>query len=298
MDPFSGQSVTFQQAAHELFIVAALQGQSVFAASGDDGAFDSFEFFPPPSFTVPLSVDYPAADTAITAAGGTTLPGAQTFFFSTGATFTVNVPTERVWGWDYLLPLCAAIGIPDPIACDIFPLGSGGGVSVFSRLPFYQFGTAGVQTSQPGQVLIDSSVTPPDVVFDLPSNFRGRNVPDVSFNADPDTGYTVFYTSDVSGFGVVPFQGGTSFVAPQLNGVTALLAQNGGHRLGFLNPLLYALAHTGGGLDPIVAISTGDNWFYSGRNGYSPATGLGVIDVAKLAKILTPNIEEHALTSR
>ena len=47
-DPFSGQLVTFQQAAHELFVMAALQGQSLFAASGDKGAFDTFVIAPPP----------------------------------------------------------------------------------------------------------------------------------------------------------------------------------------------------------------------------------------------------------
>jgi subtilase family serine protease len=287
-DPFSGQLVTFQQAAHELFVMAALQGQSLFAASGDKGAFDTFVIAPPPSFTLPLSVDYPAADPAITAVGGTTLPGTQTFLLPTGATLDVTVPTERVWGWDYLQPLCTTLGIPNPADCGIFPAGSGGGVSVFSRLPFYQFSTAGVQTSQPNQTLVYSGVTPPEVIFALPANFHGRNVPDVSFNADPDTGYTIFYTSDVNGPEVLPLMGGTSFVAPQLNGVTTLLAQDSGHRLGLLNPLLYALAQTGAGRNPIKVISAGDNWFYSGRNGYSPAAGLGVIDVAKLAKVVAP----------
>lgn len=297
-DPSSGQSVTSQQAMHELFVMAALQGQSLFAASGDGGAFDSFQSFPPPSFTFPLSVDYPAADPAITAAGGTTLPGTQTFVLGTGATFDVSVPTKRVWGWDYLQPLCTALGIPNPIVCGIFPGGGGGGVSVFSRLPFYQFDTAGVQTSQPGQVLIDNSVTPPNVILDLPANFRGRNVPDVSFNADPETGYTISYTSDKHGFEVLTFFGGTSFVAPQLNGVSALLVQSAGHRLGLLNPLLYALAHTGKGRNPINVISAGDNWFYSGRDGYSPAAGLGEIDVAKLAKILTPGFNGELNAAR
>ena len=31
----------------------------------------------------------------------------------------------------------------------------------------------------------------------------GRNVPDVSFNADPYTGYAVYYTSNVNGFGIL-----------------------------------------------------------------------------------------------
>src|SRR5215471_12301140 len=283
-DPFSGQLVTFAQAAHELFVVAALQGQSLFAATGDSGAFDLFPVLPPPSFTFPLSVDYPAADTAITAAGGTTLPATLNFALP-GGTLSINIPTERVWGWDYLQPVCDVFAL-DPISCGIFPVGAGGGVSVFAPVPFYQRATAGVQTSQPGQTLSEVDATP-QTLFVFPAHFRGRNLPDVSFNADPETGYILLYTSDVNGFSVLPGHGGTSFVAPQLAGVTALLAQNAGHRLGLLNPLLYGLASVGGthGPDAVLnTISAGDNWFYSGRNGYSPAAGLGTLNVANLAK--------------
>jgi subtilase family serine protease len=73
---------------------------------------------------------------------------------------------------------------------------------------------------------------------------------------------------------------------PQLAGITALLAQNAGHRLGLLNPLLYGLAlfgSTQGSGAVLNTISAGDNWFYSGRNGYSPAAGLGTLNVANLA---------------
>jgi kumamolisin len=196
------------------------------------------------------------------------------------------VPTERVWGWDYLKPICDAFEL-DLISCPFYPVGSGGGVSVFSHVPFYQQHTAGVQTSQPGQAL--ETTTPPETLLVLPAQFAGRNVPDVSFNADPDTGYIIAYTSDASGFSFQTFMGGTSFVAPQLNGVAALLAQNAGHRLGFLNPLLYGLALTGGALGPNPALNTisaGNNWFYLGRNGYSPAAGLGTPNVANLAKLV------------
>jgi kumamolisin len=33
-------------------------------------------------------------------------------------------------------------------------------------------------------------------------------------------------------------------------------------------------------------ITDGDNWFYHGRNGYSPAAGLGTLDVANFAGYL------------
>jgi kumamolisin len=285
-DVFSRETVSSLQALHEVLVVAALQGQTAFAAAGDCGAFDVFDEVAA-NFSTPLSVDNPASDSAIVAAGGTTLPGVQEFTLNDGSTFSINVPTERVWGWDYLIPLCNALGL-DPISCEIFPVGGGGGVSVFFPLPLYQFGIFGAQLSQPNQSFVDNSTSPPTVDFALPAHFFGRNVPDVSFNADPDTGYSLFYTSNRHGFEVETFGGGTSFVSPQLNGVTALLAQNAGHRLGLLNVELYNLARLGltqGRHAVINTISTGDNWFYKARDGYSPAVGLGTIDVFKLSQV-------------
>jgi kumamolisin len=288
-DVFSHETVSSLQALHEVLVVAALQGQTTFAAAGDCGAYDSFDEVPTGSST-PLSVDNPASDSAIVAAGGTTLPGIQEFSLPSGASLSIDVPTERVWGWDYLIPLCKALGL-DPLGsdCDIFPAGGGGGVSVFFPLPLYQLGIFGTQLSQPNQSLVDNTTSPPTVDFVLPAHFFGRNVPDVSFNADPDTGYSIFYTSNRKGFEVETFVGGTSFVSPQLNGVTALLAQSAGHRLGLLNVQLYELARLGltqGRNAVIKTISTGDNWFYQARDGYSPAVGLGTIDVFKLSEVM------------
>ena len=285
-DVFSRETVSSLQALHEVLVVAALQGQTTFAAAGDCGAFDVFDEVAA-NFSTPLSVDNPASDSAIVAAGGTTLPGVQEFTLDDGSSFSVNVPTERVWGWDYLIPLCNALAL-DPVSCGIYPVGGGGGVSVFFSLPLYQFGIFGTQRSQPNQSFVDNSTSPPTVDFALPAHFSGRNVPDVSFNADPDTGYSLFYTSNRHGFEVETFGGGTSFVSPQLNGVTALLAQNAGHRLGLLNVQLYNLARLGltqGRHAVINTISTGDNWFYKAREGYSPAVGLGTIDVFKLSEV-------------
>jgi len=61
-------------------------------------------------------------------------------------------------------------------------------------------------------------------------------------------------------------------------------------RLGLLNPALYALAKQHGAYTgssaPFNIINTGNNDFYYGRNGYSPAVGIGTLDVAHLAKAL------------
>ncbi len=307
-DPKTGRTVGITQATHELLVRAGIQGQSVFASSGDGGAYDSNDSlgcYGPYSPTIPtscsltLSVDYPASDPAITAAGGTTLPGLQSYCLNSACTppyYDIDIAHESVWGWDYLDGLCRALGYSDPIACGVFPGGGGGGVSVLFAKPYYQYGLAGVQLSQPHQIYIAGDYYLENfgvgLFFALPSYYAGRNVPDISFNADPETGYVIYYTSSVSGFGLNTFYGGTSFVGPQLNGVSALLGQYLGARggLGLLNYTLYGLATGGrayGGRGaPLRAIAYGDNWFYDGRNGYSPAAGLGTLDVFNFAQVL------------
>ena len=60
-----------------------------------------------------------------------------------------------------------------------------------------------------------------------------------------NTGYVIYYTSNVTGFGLGTGLGGTSFVAPQLNGVSALLGEYLHGRIGLLNYPLYGLALSG-----------------------------------------------------
>ena len=167
-------------------------------------------------------------------------------------------------------------------------MGGGGGVSFEFAVPFYQLGVAGIQKTQPDQVFIDEDTVPPTTLLDLPAHYAGRNVPDVSFNADPDTGYVVFYTSDQTGFSEATFWGGTSFVAPQLNGVVALLGQFVHGRVGLLNVPLYELVRSGGAYSgksaPLNVIKYGNNDYYYGRDGYSPAVGVGTLDVANFAE--------------
>lgn len=295
IDPFSGKPTGEIGAMHELFLQAALQGQSLFAASGDAGAYDPNDGYDgngnsllPPNYSLTLGVDSPASDPYITAAGGTTLPGKQVYLVTGLPNYIVDLKQESVWSWDYLVNLCAEIGYT-PLACGIFPVGSGGGVSIRFGAPFYQKGLAGVQTSQPDQSFVDELTIPPQTLFDLPANFAGRNVPDLSANADPDTGYSIYYTSSVFGFGIETFYGGTSFVAPQLNGTTSLLTQVAHGRIGLLNVPAYAMAKSGGysGFAPSLrAIQKGNNDFYMGSNGYNPAAGLGALNVGNFADML------------
>ena len=287
-DPYTGETVSSLKAFHQIFLQAALQGQSLFAAAGDAGAYDANDGANPPDFSLALSVDSPASDSYITAAGGTTLAGPQTFTLPNG-TLTVTIAHERGWSWDYLVPLCDDLG-QDPIECGIFPVGGGGGVSFEFGLPFYQQGLPGIQVTQPDQSFIDEDTIPPTTLIDIPAHYAGRNLPDISFNADPDTGYIVYYTSSVTGFGQQTFWGGTSFVGPQLNGVIGLIGQYVGGRVGLLNVPMYALAaHSGAysGHDaPFNVIKYGNNDFYVGRDGYSPAAGIGTLNVTDFAEAL------------
>jgi subtilase family serine protease len=287
-DPYTGKTVSSLKATHEIFLQAALQGESMFAASGDAGAYDANDGAAPPDFSLALSVDNPADDPYITAAGGTTLAGKQTYPLKKGS-ITVDIPHERVWSWDYLVPLCDDLGY-DPINCGIFPVGSGGGVSFEFPLPFWQIGVSGIQKTQPDQSFIDEDTVPPTTLVDIPAYYAGRNVPDISFNADPDTGYVVYYTSSATGFSESTFWGGTSFVAPELNGVVGLIGQYVGSRVGLLNLPLYELAKSSGAYSgngaPFNVIRYGNNDFYYGRDGYSPAVGIGTLDVANFAEAL------------
>ena len=141
--------------------------------------------------------------------------------------------------------------------------GSGGGVSrVFSR-PAWQvgLGTGG---------LADVS--------------GGRQVPDVSADANPATG------NDIIEHGHVTTGGGTSLASPTWAGFTALIDEylhtQGGKEVGFLNPVLYKLAQSPLPYRAFHDITTGGNDFYLATPGYDMVTGLGSPDVWNLARDL------------
>jgi kumamolisin len=91
---------------------------------------------------------------------------------------------------------------------------TGGGVSAYFAQPEWQFGLTGLQGSS------------------------GRGVPDVAGNASPNSGYPIFV-------GGQPFTAhGTSAVAPLYAGLFAVINAALGTRVGFINPVLYALGNT------------------------------------------------------
>jgi kumamolisin len=122
-----------------------------------------------------------------------------------------------------------------------------------------------------------------------PNGSNGRGVPDVSGNADPETGYQIFLAGNPA---VV---GGTSAVAPLWAGLIARINQRlvsiGSKPVGFLNPVIYASSVADSGAFRDIVSGTNDitgslNGRYTAGPGWDPASGLGSPNGSKLLKAL------------
>jgi subtilase family serine protease len=162
---------------------------------------------------------------------------------------------------------------PDVVWNDGFGAGGGGKSAVFPR-PLYQIGV----TKEVG---------------------KSRGTPDISMSAAVNGGAWVYMsfagieTPGVSDPGWYIF-GGTSEASPIFSGIVALASQVAGHRLGLINPALYALGALSQHGVPgtgIVDITSGNNSFggvtgFNAGPGYDLASGWGTIDAAKFVPAL------------
>ncbi|HLZ22249.1 MAG TPA: S53 family peptidase [Ktedonobacterales bacterium] len=144
--------------------------------------------------------------------------------------------------------------------------GTGGGLSVYYQRPSWQTGSG-----------VDNSF----------SNGM-RQVPDISADADPLTGYSIYFSDGrCSGGDCWTVVGGTSAAAPLWAGIVALADQAGaasGKRLGFLNPALYRLGSTAnsGAAAPFHDVTMGGNLYYPATPGWDFSTGWGTPDAGTL----------------
>ncbi|MBC5804788.1 MAG: hypothetical protein DLM63_04280 [Solirubrobacterales bacterium] len=138
--------------------------------------------------------------------------------------------------------------------------GSGGGYSGIFPIPPWQSHTPGVASG----------------LF--------KNVPDVAFDADPNTGAAVAWIVSLPP-PIFPV-GGTSISSPTWAAILALVNQNRRSRhstdLTNVPRALYALQGTSAYYD----ITVGANGYFRAKPGYDNVTGLGVPNVAKLVKAL------------
>jgi len=254
------------QQENQYFMVAAAQGESVFAASGDSGSTGCLNT----SGQTILNVGDPASQPYVTGVGGTTLTVNQDGSYG----------GEVVWN--------NGTGA------------SGGGISqVWTENPGWlsvpgvqnQYSTGTTCSAPVGQIC--------------------REEPDVSLDADPYTGYPIYCTSPVAGCSPGSpwlIVGGTSAAAPMWAAMLALTNEkslkSGGFNMGFVTPLLYAVAgNTTKYHNDFHDITQGDNDFSNYQNGlypataaYDMATGLGSYNAANLAADLVALNGQRATT--
>jgi predicted RNA-binding protein with TRAM domain len=177
-------------------------------------------------------------------------PSTQPYVTAVGGTSLKKIgpaPTESVWN-------NALIGG-----------GAGtGGVSANWTMPTWQRGTGVISSLSSGSAC------------GAASGSYCREVPDVSADADPYTGYVLYLDGGWTGG-----EGGTSAASPLFASTIALAeaSLSPAPRFGFLDPTLYTLAASGHGFDDVTT-GNNDNLGTAGgafpaTAGYDMATGLG-----------------------
>jgi hypothetical protein len=246
-----------QQAESVLFQQAAVQGQTIVAAAGDNGSEDCDTGGP--NSSTGLAVDDPAGQPQVIGVGGTTLLAAG------------PPPSETVWN----------SGSSGPGA-------GGGGVSDWPMGPD--------QLDTPGFLHVrQAAARGPEC--NVPRGHYCREVPDVSADADPATGYEIYWNGadtvpEPSGWQAL---GGTSAAAPVWAALFTLADASpacASTPLGFAGPALYRAA-AGDYRGDFHDVTTGENDL-TGTNGgrwpagrgYDLASGLGTPDAAPLARDL------------
>jgi len=238
-------------AQNTIFQQMTTQGQSMFAAAGDNGSQDCG------GTNTQIAVDYPASDPYVTGVGGTKV-----------SLYSNNAISGEIT-WDEYSGKRGATG--------------GGMSSAFTRAPYQN----AVSTNNP------------------------REVPDVSANADPLSGYVVYTHSPTSCPRATGLSGstdcylafgGTSASTPLWAVATALINQyvvaRGGSVVGFANVTLYGLYTRVP--SAFRDITSGNNCYlgptcgtpgfgqYPATTGYDLTSGLGSLNVYTIAANLVP----------
>ena len=264
-----------------LFSQGAAEGISIFVSSGDSAAAGCDRAFQPPPASQTLSPNVICSSSYATCVGGTEFAD---FTAPPGQYWSTRQRGRRDFR-SQLHPRGRLERAPERLAA-FQVAGTGGGVSSVIPTPPWQTGTG------------------------VPAARAGRYTPDVAFSASGHDGYFACLAdsagADCAAGGFTIFSG-TSAAAPDMAGITALLAQQVG-TLGNLNPTLYRLAATpaNGVFHDVTVASSGVTNCSLGvpsmcnnstasptglmgglagflvGTGYDEATGLGSIDVNKL----------------
>ena len=263
---------------------AATQGQSFYISSGDSGSSMCYQAtLNQTNPNTSLSVIDPGGQPFATGVGGTNVysnsgPSGSTCpcYYQPGEPLT-----EGVWN----------SGTSTGNDGFVHASGSGGGISSFFTMPSYQL-SAPVSL---GVTNPHSSATP------CGGSTFCREVPDVSADADPNTGYAI-YSAQPGAAAAWGVSGGTSAAAPLWAAFTALANSSStcrGLPIGFANPSLYQIAGSSYNnnfndvtqASPFSGAANNDalgdnNGLYPVATGYDMATGLGSMNGPTLASSL------------
>ncbi len=204
-----------------------------------------------------LAVDSPASDPYVTGVGGTNLQ-VNAGVYSSETAWSNASDTQR-----------------SPQGA-----GGGGGISSTFTMPSWQTGQNVINTN--------SSGTP----CNAPNGQYCREVPDVSADADPASGYAIYCTVNNAGCSSNGWLevGGTSASAPLWAGSAALINQyllsKGKTVVGFANPALYGVFNSQQAQPVFHDITSGTNLYYPAAAAYDMASGIGSPDINNLAQDL------------
>lgn len=239
------ESSKLLQKQHAAFSQLAGNGTTLFASSGDQGAgLPTCD-----GSSLMQAASTPATDPKVTAVGGTDLTATAPTFDSTNHELTPGGQYESETVWN-----------------DGVGAAEGAGFSSLYARPGFQ-----------NQVVAG----------------HAREIPDIAYSASAHHDVLAFMTLDPGSQGAVfgqPAGGlfvfgfsGTSCGSPQWAALAALANQVAGHRLGDINPTLYALGQSSSGSSDFNDVTVGDNSVgapfnipgFSAGSGFDVATGWG-----------------------
>ncbi len=243
---------------------AVLEGIGVYFSSGDDGdEVADLGGAPTPDFS--------ATNPWVTAVGGTSIGIDQNGHLALATSWETGKSTLGHKKW-----------IPKPPGNYLY--GSGGGTSRLYTQPFYQRGVVPDALSRQNQSA---------------AGVKGRVVPDISMDGDPNTGMLVGETQTFPD-GVYYDQyriGGTSLSSPLFAGFVALADDLLGVHHGFVNPTMYADIAGTAGIDDVLPLSGHGDIRVDYVNGVDASNGLirslrAFDDTAGLAIHTTPGYDD------
>jgi hypothetical protein len=288
------------------------QGQTIILAAGDTGAADcdeGTETAPDTEATLGLAVDYPGSSVYVTDAGGSEFMGDGTPAApqtGSGTYWSANGSTDLVTSAKSYIPEMTWNDTDFDISQGGFQLSAGGGgVSALWPKPSWQTGVPNIPA--------DGHRDVPDIALPASADHDGYLLctqvttdgsPNAYVSSCQATSFQLSDPGQKDNGTFVAIGGGTSFAAPDFNGLLAIIEQKlgVGNGLGNVNPTLYTLAANattyasafhditvGNNQVPCTPGSpdcpTGSNPVigYVAGTGYDQTTGIGSVNAANLA---------------